>query len=76
MNFELVPKSKTPSKTFSDLENGDVFRFTGDDVVPKFWIKTGGHSAMCVRNPKDIFFPVPLSNTVDLFESKLIIQGK
>lgn len=76
MNFELVPKSKTPSKTFSDLENGDVFRFTGDDVVPKFWIKTGEHSAMCVRNSKDIFFPVPLSNTVDLFESKLIIQGK
>ncbi len=76
MNFELVPKSKTPSKTFSDLENGDVFRFIGDDVVPKFWIKTGEHSAMCVRNPKDIFFPVPLSNTVDLFESKLIIQDK
>ncbi|AVZ45179.1 hypothetical protein PQC40_gp096 [Escherichia phage EP335] len=76
MNFEQVPKSKEPSKTFSDLENGDVFRFTGDSIAPKFWMKIGDHSAMGVQNSKEIFYPVPQSNTVEMFESKLIIQGK
>lgn len=73
MNFEQVPKSKEPSKTFSDLENGDVFRFIG---VSTLWMKIGNHSAMGIQDSKEIFYPVPQSNTVELFESKLIIQGK
>lgn len=74
MRIEVIPKEKIPPTIFDYLENGDVFRFTGEEATGDFWMKVG-ITAMKLRNTKEII-PVKGSLVIKYYESHLVIKGQ
>ena len=74
MEVEVIKKKPLPVLQFKDLSNGDVFRFLNEDSDTYLWMKVGC-SAMRISKTDEII-PVLSSVEVDLYESRLVIQGK
>lgn len=74
MKVEVIKKKPLPVLQFKDLSNGDVFRFLNEDSDTYLWMKVGC-SAMRISKTDEII-PVLSSVEVDLYESRLVIQGK
>lgn len=74
MKVEVIKKKPLPVLQFQDLSNGDVFRFLNEDSDTYLWMKVGC-SAMRISKTDEII-PVLSSVEVDLYESRLVIQGK
>ena len=74
MKVEVIKNKPLPVLQFQDLSNGDVFRFLNEDSDNYLWMKVGC-SAMRISKTDEII-PVLSSVEVDLYESRLVIQGK
>lgn len=75
MNFEIIPKVKEKQLIFSDLSNGDIFKFKNVDADHYLWMKIDKRSAMKLSDTSDIT-DVFIHSEVSKYKYKIIIEGK